>query len=697
MQRVLLLLLCGLLAPPAHASSAWLAPSIQKILKDRTPAEPMTTLALEAVRNEWVAFQVVVEGGLEGLEVVNVTVGDLQGADGGLIQGAAADRSLAYYVHLDFASPCDLWHPGSCGAHEVYERVPGLYPDALVPFVDPYDPAHPPVAAPFDVAAGDRQVVFVDWLVPADAPPGDYGGEVVVSAGGEPIATLSLSLLVWDVTLPAERTVATSFGFGPKELWKYHGGPEPPADQHHPDDEARARILDAYEQVTHRHRVDWRGYDHGLDYEDFVFDEGGQVASVDTASFEAIMGSRLDGSRYEDGAAINRFDLGRFCPGRGTGPLTDEQYGRAAAWLADYLEEKGWRDQVFLYSTDEPWMPAHEGAVERIAEDLEKLYAISDVWRPYTLVTGPILEPLDGDIGIWCPVTPMYDDTFWTPGMYAPPETYEAHVDAGGELWLYVCNANFPPQLGYDVDSPLGWEPRLLKWGAWWEGATGFLYWRMTYWRSEQPWDVLVNLESFGELFSRNGDGILIYPGDHAGSLAPQGSPPWVALDGPVVSYRLKQVRDGMEDWELFRLAEAAGIGDYARAQVETTYRAFGQPIDEAFDIGEPPWTLDGERMLAARRAILAKLQWALHPARYPDPEAPEPDPDPQADATDATADSGPDDRADAVVEATPSASSGGGCAAGQTARRGMIPTLLLLGLLGLLALALGRRVEGDA
>ena len=687
------------------SAAARMEHAVIKVLKDHSPAAGGQELELEAMRNEWVGFQVVVSAPTEALTGLDLVLGELDGPEGARLSPATAERYLEYYVDLDFTSPCDLWHPGACDVYDVYDRPQGAYPDALIPFVDPYDPEHPPVAAPFDVAKGDLTTVYVDWFVPAEAAPGLYSGELELRAGDLVLETLALRVEVWDILLPETRSMGTSFGFSHKLLWYYHGGPEAPGDPYHPADDKRARIVKNYELAVHAHRIDFRAQAHGLDYDDFSFNEDGSVAEVDIAGFEAFLEPRLDGSYYAGsgpgtggGGALNRFDLTRFCPGRGTGALSDEQYSRASAWLADWLEEKGWLDQVFLYSTDEPWLPGHEGATERIAEDAIKLRAYTDKWDKNVLVTGPRVEELAPHVDIWCPVTPMYGDSFWPEGMRAGPEVYEAHRGEGGELWFYVCNANFPPQMGYDVDSPLGWEPRLLKWGAWMEGATGFLFWRINYWQSEDPWQVLVNLPQFGEHFSRNGDGILIYPGDHDGKLAGIGSPEGIALDGPILSYRLKQVRDGMEDWELLILADEAGIGDYARGQVATVYRAFGQVIDADFDIEDPPWTLDPQALMQARRNIAAKLQYALNPVLYPDPEQP-PVPD-EHDAAEPVVEvlgediGGSDSQAPEVTqaEADEDSAEGSGCAWSTGARPPRTPGALGLTMLGLSLAFLARR-----
>jgi len=204
-----------------------------------------------------------------------------------------------------------------------------------------------------------------------------------------------------------------------------------------------------------------------------------------------------------------------------------------------------------------------------IPADVLLLNTYTDLWRGRVGVTNPLDERLVGAADIWIPVTPMYDDWFYvSPGGYPGYAAYAERRRLGEELWFYVCNANFPPFLGYDVDARLGYEPRLVKWGAYREGATGFLFWRVNYWQDPEPWAVLANYVEFGNLFARQGDGILFYPGDHDGTAGGAGSPPEVAMDGPALSYRMKMIRDGLEDWELFRMTEEQGGGPWVRTQI---------------------------------------------------------------------------------------------------------------------------------
>jgi hypothetical protein len=122
----------------------------------------------------------------------------------------AADVALfrEHYVEVRRGSPASPAGGGEAGAA-------GLYPDALVPFVDPATGRAPPPGAkyeaqPFAVEAGRNQPVWVDVAVPRSLPPGTYrGGWWVRSAQGR--AGGQVELTVWRATLPETPTLRSSF------------------------------------------------------------------------------------------------------------------------------------------------------------------------------------------------------------------------------------------------------------------------------------------------------------------------------------------------------------------------------------------------------------------------------------------------------------------------------------------------------
>jgi hypothetical protein len=170
-------------------------------------------------------------------------------------------------------------------------------------------------------------------------------------------------------------------------------------------------------------------------------------------------------------------------------------------------------------------------------------------------------------------------------------EEYARQRVLGKELWFYVCNCTVPPYAGYDIETHLGYEPRILLWGAWFEGASGFLYWRTNRWVEEAPWTQLIDPEAY-PLVARNGDGFILYPGDHDGTAAPAGSPLGISMDGPVPTIRLKATRDGLEDWEMFLLASRRVGREKVQAIVSRAYRGFGSfPLPPIYDPFHPSWT----------------------------------------------------------------------------------------------------------
>ncbi len=610
--------LCALLALAALPAQAGVelgvAPATRKLLPvDALPEQ--TSASVQAARGEWEGFQVALLSDAD-LSDLDASLSDLQSADGATISGASARIYRQWYLDIQQPSPLGVTY---------HEREPGLYPDPLIPLQDPYGSGED-VGEALSLDAGELGALFVDLQVPADAPYGSYQGQLSLSSAGQELAQVAVELQVWDIDIPAQRSIATSFGFSDNAVRYYHGGKGEEAAEGFEEIERR------YLQALHEHRIDRTHVDGEVDFE---FDEHGQLLEVDWSAYDAAVGPLADGSYFDDGIPVQRFNVSRFRPGGGLGDFSEEEYAQAAAAFAEHLQEMGWWEQAYVYSTDEPWLNGGDQTYEQIHEDVQRLVQASSLWEGKPLITGPYDARLDGDIGIWCPVTPMYDSWFWGPSTCAQLdgacpgwEVYEERRSQGEELWFYVCNANYPPYAGYDIDSAIGYEPRIVKWGAWYEGATGFLFWRSNYWVNDDPWNHWANWDYFGALFSRNGDGFVFYPGDHDGTAGGLGSPEGVAIDGPVVSYRLKQIRDGLEDWELLLLLEELGGGDYAREQTERIYSRFGANFIEDCDDpdhycpDEQPWTLDETLLLQARANVAAKILYLQDPEKWPDPEA---------------------------------------------------------------------------
>lgn len=632
----------------ARAFEVGVAPSTRKILPE-TQMPTDKEARFFAAQNEWEGFQIVVRH-TAALRGINVEVTDLAGPGGASIPKSAARLYREYFVNVV---------QESVGSVTYHERKKGLYPDPLIPFVDPYTPGRQ-VGAPFDIDSGATGVVYVDWQVPSGAAPGRYTGTASVMAEGVEPQTIPITLVVWDFEIPKARTIATAFGFGYSSPAPYHGGAQGP------NAEQMALLVKRYLGALHEHRLDPTELPGDYAVE---FDEAGALKPIDWTAFDAANTPFLDGSYFEDGVPVTRFNLDRLRPGSGLYGWSEAQYKAVAVAVAEHLQAKGWLDKVYLYSSDEPWLRGDVAQnYQDIKDDIDRQLAATPLWKDKALVTSPYYADLKDEIGIWSPVTTMYENWWWANGK-AGRKDYAPLLDAGKALWFYVCNADTPPYAGYDIDSAIGYEPRIAKWGTYFEKATGFLYWRVNFWVGDDPWNTLSDVPGFGEYFARNGDGFIYYPGNHDGTALGKGSPADVAIEGPVVSYRMKQIRDGLEDWELFLMAERLGAKTYARAQVARAYTRFGDFMLENCDHKEKnyyckdrqPWTLDENLLLEVRQNVALKVQYLLHPDTYSDPETPLADGDSEAEES-PDGDTADDD-ATPDGDIAPETKSSGGCA----------------------------------
>jgi hypothetical protein len=136
-------------------------------------------------------------------------------------------------------------------------------------------------------------------------------------------------------------------------------------------------------------------------------------------------------------------------------------------------------------------------------------------------------------VDIWVPTFRDYD-----------PTAAQARQALGDEVWSYTAGWQCTGCPGWLLDYPV-LHHRIPLWITWRFHITGLLYWTTTYWPND-PW---VDPKTYSRY---NGDGSLLYPGSAVG------------YPGPVVSIRLKAIRDGMEDYEYLKLL--ADLGDPAGA-----------------------------------------------------------------------------------------------------------------------------------
>ena len=76
-------------------------------------------------------------------------------------------------------------------------------------------------------------------------------------------------------------------------------------------------------------------------------------------------------------------------------------------------------------------------------------------------------------------------------------------------------------------------------------------------------------------------------------------------MDGPIPSYRLKRIRQGLQDWALFRYADSLGLTTFVQQQVDTVYTQLGSATNAPEGTC---WTSDESKLSTIRAAVVAKI-----------------------------------------------------------------------------------------
>jgi hypothetical protein len=524
--RLAVLALALLSAERASGAQVWTAIATEKI-RPGAAARSTGSAALTAAGNEFEAFQIVVTGAATNVR-----------AQATELTGPGTLRIVRLYrealINLSYASALD--------------GGTGLWPDALVPDVDELT-GERRNAFPFSVAAGQSRAIWVEVHVPPDAPSGDYTGSVRVTwDGGE--ATVPVALTVWPFTLPSTASLKSAFGVSWGTVRGAHGATT---------EAALATVRARYGQLALDHRVTLSKIDDGNQ-------ELGHLATVYGPQLDGTCATTLPGAR-----------------------LTAMEYvgadGAYQSW-ATYFADRGWTDQLFQYTCDEPPLTCQWSDIPARAA---KARAASPKLR--TLVTTTIQEAdeqgVTSAIDILVPVVNYLDDR---PGSrFSGPQRakYDAFL-AGSrarEVWTYQSCMSHGCGGTVNFGSPTASDPyftgwptymidssavrnRAMEWVSFKHDVTGELYYETTMAYGHDAWTNQWD-------FSGNGDGTLFYPGTPA------------AIGGashvPVASIRLKMIREGMEDYEYLKLLSDLGDRDLARQiAAEVFPHAYATEVDPA-------------------------------------------------------------------------------------------------------------------
>ena len=500
--------------------------------------------SIKAAKNEVESFQVVVQALDRNVRVTGAIVSDLTG-DAGTIGKENVTLFREEYARVRRSSPRA-------------QLTPGLYPDPLVPFIDPVTnkPIQPfdqyrvkwgepfissgyeMYAVPFDLWKGQNQPLWVDIYVPEKAAAGEYKGTITVTFSNSPeqfgqnvdsIKTKSLSLpvnlTVWNFTLPNGPTHKNHFGHVSGIIERLYGVKS--------DSQEGLDIEMRYCQMMADHRIN-PPLPHSFLPE--VNPDG---------SLKIVPEKHAKLKKFLEDLHVTDFEI----PRAPYTEMTTTNRAKAIRYYKDYynyVKENGWDKRAYLYMLDEPNLSenyqqvidlgalAHEAAPEIRCLVVEQTYAQDPSW--------PDMDPA---IDIWCPLF-----------AFIHRESIEEKLSHGDEVWSYTALSQRAPRYHPDYETVKNYDSpywhldaqltsyRTPTWMNWQYKIAGLLYWSSVQISGSvtgvmDPW----MLPAFSESDSQfNAGGYLLYPGVPCG------------INGPISCIRLKALRDSMEDWEYFEI-----------------------------------------------------------------------------------------------------------------------------------------------
>lgn len=545
--------------------NVWAAPAEQKVRADHRVenlnvvwSDTENKVSVAGGANEHIPFQVIVSTNVSGnprrvkaQDGFFVEVSDLTSKGGNVIKKENINLFLEHYIMLvGKSSPIG---------------DTGYWPDALAPLKVPFG-----MTAHYDVV--NNRPVWVDLFVPKGTPKGTYSGKINVTQHGKPLETLNLEVDVYGFTLPDETPLITYMNVSRGQLARFYNKPS--------DSDEIDNLTQAYYDKLYSDRMEpW--------FNDML------TPGVKVVGNKVELDINNDKYLYYMNELKTKRVLLHAFPGNlarqiNAEPFSDEFNQIVKSYLSQvesYFQKNGWHDKlVFNSPVDEP------RSLEEYEETRKWASLVKEATTgvPFLITRTPVPPRNNPEWGTF----KGYVDNYSIHGNHLNDPELIGVVDeikkAGGELtWYISCDQGFP-QPNYFIDAP-AMDLVMVPWITAKYNLDGILYWGMNWWsQTSNPW---LNANTFhsGFLCSDgwilNGEGSLMYPGDHVQSFTGQPN-----VDGPVSSIRYELLREGIEDYVYLNMLKEAGDDNYLKDQVDKLVidvKAFSRDVNQLYKVRE--------------------------------------------------------------------------------------------------------------
>jgi hypothetical protein len=390
-----------------------------------------------------------------------------------------------------------------------------------------------------DVDFGNTQPIWLSVPVPADAEQGLYKGKITISGktGNKNFSiTKDYSVKVYPATVGKSSLWVTNwFSMSPSQLKWMNGGKdfEPFSDQHwgfirliaKKMAEYRQNVaiisplgLSEFKEENGKWNIDFTNFDKAVNIfiEEGVIGliEGGHIGGREsnwTSQFVVMVPSAGDEPQKKfDNLPISDLRAKNF-------------YTQFFTALDVHLKEKGWKDIYVQHIADEP-----------IEENIKTYTAIAGFVKKivpdFRIIEACHSKNLNNTLDIWVPQLNFMNTDY---------EFYNNQNKSGKEAWFYTCLSPKGEYANRFIELPL-LKTRFVHWLNYKYNIPGYLHWGLNYWNDSDPFGEQTSIQYEGGNILPGGDSWIIYPKD--GKL--------------LSSIRYEAMRDGIVDYELFRMLE---------------------------------------------------------------------------------------------------------------------------------------------
>jgi len=401
-----------------------------------------------------------------------------------------------------------------------------------------------------------NEMVWIESYVPAEVPAGTYTSTVTVTANGKPPQTLNVQILVQNITIPKSSSIPVYYQGSRDQIAKGHFQSWQGFTQTYEN------IYKRYVESALKHRISLMGMSPPLTWNGSTI--GGWATRRDWIA-PYMNGTWSDRSALSANQTPTTSGM-KFAPIvnqsiKYASGLTQSEKDYLAA-LDDLLIAEGWMPKAYLVLSEEAQNTEPLNAAANAAGT-----SISNVNPDYKKIATRSYLSAYTNIDVWAPGIYSFN--------YTPRSAYNTEIEKGKQLWTYrscmskgcniTGNSTYNKWPSDMVDATL---PNLR--GYYWlifdNDVYGDLYYQVVdgyrYWHSifsspspYDPWDSMFD-------FGGDGDGTHFFPGrpDKIGG----------STHIPIETLRLKAIRMGLEDYEIFKYASDQCYKSYVKQQIES-------------------------------------------------------------------------------------------------------------------------------